>query len=238
MPVSKVTSAPSRVFDAGKLTSRVSVAGHSVRASSRGAVKKLLAGNGPINTEAAAITARIASGVRELSRRLEAVLREQVELEVDLFLDHLRKSAERVRFSIDGLDQDPDVRFALDDLGPQRAEAAKRFLAPCTAAQYIALREFLVDATAGVDYDIDQAEDAADVGDALLRGLENLHGFLVSKGLVSSAYREAQEEPVLAFLPVRKALRRRPEWPAQTVRAVNRERHFTRDEDLHRVAVS
>jgi hypothetical protein len=198
----------------------------------------LLAGNGPINTEVAAITARFASGVRELSRRLEAVLREQVELELDLFLDHLRCSVGRVRSSIAGLDEDPDVRFALDDLGPQRVEAAKRFLAPCTAAQYIALREFLVDATAGVDYDIEQAEDAADVGDALLRGLENFHGFLVSKGLVSSGYREAQEEPVLAFLPVRKAMRRRQEWPAATTRVAHRERQFTRDEDLHRVAVS
>jgi hypothetical protein len=235
--VSKVTAATSRPLDVRKLTSHGTIAGDSLRASSRAAVKRLLSGSGPLNTEVGAITARVANGVRELSRRLESLVREQVALELDKFLERLVASVDRARPKFGGVDGDPDVRFALDDLGPQRVEAAKRFLWPCTAAQYVALREFLVDAAAGVDYDVDRAEDAADIGDALLRGLENLHGFLLSKDLVSPSYREAQEEPVLAFLPLTKP-KRRPDWPSEPVRVNNRERYFTRDENLHQVRVS
>jgi hypothetical protein len=213
------------------------IAGDSLRASSRGVVKKLLSGKGPVNTEVGAVAARFANGVRELSRRLESVVREQVEFELDQFLARLEASTERIGSRVGGVDGDPDVRFALDDLGPQRVEAAKRFLSPCTAGQYVALRDFLTDAAAGVDYDVDEAEDPADVGDALLRGLENLHGFLLSKNLVSSPYRNAQEEPVLAFLPVREP-RRRQDWPTPPTRAQGCERRFTRDENLHPVRVA
>jgi hypothetical protein len=235
--VSNVTGAPSRALDARKLMSQGTIAGGSLRASSRGAVRKLLAGNGPVTSEVGAITARLANGVRELSRRLESLVREQVELELDQFLGRLAASVDQARVRFSTVDDEPDVRFALDDLGPQRVEAAKRFFSPCSAAQYVALREFLTDAAAGVDYDVAQAEDADDVGDALLRGLENLHGFVLSKDLVSPAYRHAQEEPVLAFLPVREP-RRRPDWPTAPMRVQSRERRFTRDENLHQVRVA
>jgi hypothetical protein len=227
------------MFAARNLTSQGTSAGKSLRSSSRAVLKKFLSGNGPINAEAGAIAVRVANGVRELGRRLETVLREQVELELREFLGSFDTAVERARSSFgEAVDEDADVRFALDDLGPQRIEAAVRFLSPCSANDYVSLREFLTDVATGVGYDVDQAEDPADVGDALLRGLENLHGFLLTKNLVKSGYRSAQDEPVLTFRPFIES-GRRPDWrPKSPGKAWNRERRFSGDDAKHRVRVS
>lgn len=237
--MSKVTGVPSKTFAARNLTPRGTNAGKALKSSSRAAFKKFLSGNGPVTAEAGVLAARVANGVRELGRRIESVLREQVELELRQFLDRLDFAVERARARFDAaVEQDADVRFALDDLGPQRIDAAVRFLAPCSASDYASLRKFLTDVADGVDYDVDQAEDPTDVGDALLRGLENLHGFLLAKNLVKSGYRTAQDEPVLTFRPFAES-GRRPDWrPKPVAKAWSRERPFSRDDATHRVRVS
>jgi hypothetical protein len=237
--VSKVIGAAPRTLAARNMMSWGKAPGGSRKGSPRDALKRLLLRSGPVNAEASVLAARFANRVREISQRIDSVLKEQVEIELQRFYGRLVSSADRVSLRLDSVDQDPDVRFALEELGPQRIEAAAESLSPCSAQDYVSLRDFLADVADGVDYDVDQADEAADVGDALLRGLDNLNGFLLSQDLVGPSYRRAQDQSSPVVFRSVNVAGRRPNWqPRPSATSHGRVGRFTRDDGKHRVRVS
>lgn len=188
---------------------------------------------------ASAVAARLANGMREFGQRLNGLLRKRVGIELMRFYSRLESSAETASIRFPGVLEDPDVRFALDELGPSRIEAARVNLSACNERDYVSLIEFLVGAADGVSYDIDHAGDAAEVGDALVRGLDNLHDFLLAHELVEPAYRRAQAGPPLMFRAFRDS-GPRPIWHPRrkTPRQRQAIERFSKDDTKHRVAVS
>lgn len=88
----------------------------------------------------------------------------------------------------------PEIAFALEELGPRRIDAAQQALEAADERDYNALVGYLDISADGLRYDIDQAEDEAEVADALLRALDSVHDYLLARRLVGVSYRHAQSE--------------------------------------------
>lgn len=158
----------------------------------RSTLKRLL--SRPLRRLPRSAVAAVADGLSDLAERLERQLRARAVESLHVFELALQDAGERAARRFPDLTEDPEVAFALDDLGPRRIGAAQSALRASDEREYVALIGFLDVAIEGLLYDVDNAEDPPDVADALLRALDSLHDYLIAHRLVGLSYRFAQSE--------------------------------------------
>lgn len=163
----------------------------------RGAARRLL--SLPIRAMPQSALATLADRFAEFAERLESQLRNRAISALESFRMTLSSEAMRASGRFPDLGAHPEVAFALEDLGPSRIAAAQRSLQVSDDRDYDALVGFLDIAAEGLRYDVDQAEDEADVADCLLRALDSVHDYLLARNLVGASYRLAQSESSFVF---------------------------------------
>jgi hypothetical protein len=129
-----------------------------------------------------------------MAELLEGRLRDRALDSLESFRMSLSSETMRASARFPDLGKHPEIQFALEELGPRRIDAAKRALDAADERDYDALGGFLGITIEGLRYDIDHAEDEAEVADALLRALDSAHDYLLARRLVGVSYRYAQSE--------------------------------------------
>jgi hypothetical protein len=199
--------------------------------------------------------AAVASRFYDFAQLLDARLRDRAVDALNSFRGQLASETMAATGRFPRLGEHPDVSFALEEIGPARVEAAKRCLAAEDERDYNALITFLDGLGEGVRYDLTHAEDENDVGDTLLRALDNLHDFLLAHKLVSTAYNAAQSSGEGFMFRVAELTERRSRilqlfavsstWPSASRWSPSRlelseigRREFTRDQPKKTVTVA
>lgn len=201
-------------------------------------LSRLFLRSGPATVGVNAVAARIAVRVRGFAQRLDGLLKRRAQIELARFHAHLVAQVDSARSTFPEVDADSDVRFALDELGPTRIEAARRCLVVCDDRDYVSLIEFLRGARDGVTYDVARAEDPSDVGDALLRGLDSVHDYLLAHSLVLPSYRGAESSAPLVFRAFPETPRSSDWRPRRSSAPTDSAQRYSRDTSTHTVAVS
>jgi hypothetical protein len=217
-----------------------------------GSVRRVL--SLPLQALPGSLAASVANRFYDVARLLDARLRDKAIDALDGFRSRLVEETMSATSRFPRLGEHPDVRFALEDIGPSRVEAAKRYLAATDERDYNVLIEFLTGLAEGLRYDIVHAELEEDVGDSLLRSLDGLHDFLLAHRLVGPFYRVSQamgegfvfqvgeldESRARAFrLLGTSALARRHQWkPSRPDLAQMGHRKLTRNDEKRSVTVA
>lgn len=148
----------------------------------------------PIRAMPQSAVATLADRFAVMAQRLESRLRDRAVNALENFRVTLTSEAMRASGRFPGLGTHPEVAFALEELGPRRIAVAQQTLHATDDRDYDALVGFLGIAVEGLRYDIDQAEDAEEVADSLLRVLDSVHDYLLARRLVGASYRWGQAE--------------------------------------------
>jgi hypothetical protein len=197
------------------------------------------------------VAAKAVSAVRDVSERLDQLLRDQAVAAIGSFEEAFKDQAAIAEARFPGLVDDSDFDFALNQLGPCRLLAARSNLRAEDEREYVNLARFLNIAAQGLAYDIGEAEEAEEASDALLRALDGFHDFLQAHSLTGPGYLREQAPPKLIYrtnLAINK-----PRWRVRSDGVQVSEfaaflarrsgghdaaRPFTQNEAKHRVAVS
>jgi hypothetical protein len=115
--------------------------------------------------------------------------RDAVKGRLSAFAESLAATARGAQDRFPGLGAEQLVSFALDDLLPNRVNAASVFLTEISErdAEHLAL--FLDSLQEGVRGRVDAAQNAADVAEAVIQAAEDLHGYLLAHDIVQAPYR-------------------------------------------------
>jgi hypothetical protein len=201
-------------------------------------LSNLLLRNGPLAAGANAVAARAADGLRVIASRLENLLHHRADVQLLVYEESLFGAAASARSRFADLDENPDVRFALDELVPHRLASVRAGLRPCDDRDYLNLIRFLRVSAEGASYDVSAAQNPADVGDALVRALDDLNDFLLANGFVDPNYDRDQ-----IWLPMllARAAGENPwqVWESRRAATVDQIRpRFTQDEPKRTVTVA
>jgi hypothetical protein len=177
------------------------------------------------------VSAKITNRVRAVARALDARMRDRALNSLEQFQSLLVRESATAVARFEDAREDADVQLALEEIAPMRLAAAKLNLTATDDLEYAALSDFLEVTGEGLEYDLQNAEDPAEVGDGLLRALDSLHHFLLAHDLVRAGYQTALEDrPIWTFRETRDRVDRPVQWQAHTSAPEMGPKHFRRAE--------
>lgn len=115
--------------------------------------------------------------------------RAEVRDRLDAFRKHISTIDGEAAKRITELREHDLAHFAVDDLLPSRIMAARKFLAPITAADARHLDQYLDSVESSTRGEVAATDTADDVADAVVRAVEDLHNYLLGHDIVDRRYR-------------------------------------------------